>query len=130
MTLSIKILVAIGFVLSAYAYQVAERHKKHKNYKPLCDISKDISCTKAFTSSSAALLGHANSLFGMLFYAAIYLLVVYSQPTYIFYASIGAVIGCVYLGYLQYQMKNFCVVCAVVYLINILLLWFSWQLVY
>lgn len=125
MALALKILAAIGFVLSAYAYQVSQRHKKQKNYKPLCDISKNISCTRAFTSSSAALLGHANSLFGMLFYAGVYALVLYSKTEYVFYASIGAVLGCVYLGYLQYKMKNFCVVCTSVYVVNILLMWFS-----
>jgi uncharacterized membrane protein len=125
---TIRTLALIGLFLSVYAYNVKKQAEKNKNYKPLCDISKNISCTKAFTSKYVNLTPISNMVWGVLFYTIIYVLAGKSLTTYIQILAIPAVIASIYLAYVSYiKQKNFCLVCTGVYVINILILWFSFQ---
>ena len=128
----IKILAAIGFILSAYAVSVERRRSLFKNYTPFCDISRHVSCTKAFFSPSGKLVfGIPNSVIGLFFYFGVYLLALLGLPRYILYASLFSSVGTLYLAYVSYiKMKNFCIVCTAVYMVNLLLLVFSYRLVY
>ena len=119
----IQILALIGFLLSAYALYVKYRFSR-KPYKPLCDISSRISCTKAFRSKYSVFSDLPTSLFGIVFYASVFLLA--AQKELIFYLAIAALAVTIYLAYISYfKQKNFCLVCSAIYLINILLLIFS-----
>ncbi len=119
------ILAAIGLVLSAYAYYV-EKRKKDKKYKPACDINNKISCTKAFMSKYGKLFGVSNSLLGIVFYLFVILLFAFGYRNTVFYLTLFSVIGSSYLAYLQlFKVKGFCVVCSLIYLVNIFLLLFS-----
>jgi len=125
---AIPLLAGIGFFLSLYAVYVKRKASKSKNYKPICDISKNISCTKAFKSSYGRLLVLPNSVYGILFYLLIYILAISNNIDVIFYLSIFATIGSIYLAYISYiKQKNYCVVCTATYLVNILLLIFSYS---
>ena len=125
----IEILAIIGFWLSFYAYYVEKSASKNKNYKPVCDISKEISCTKAFTSKYRKLLGKSNSFFGMFFYPVVYFLFSLNFFSLVFLLSILSALGSVYPAYLSYvKLKTFCLVCTSIYLINFLLLFFSYKL--
>ena len=73
MTFGIYIISIIGFLLSTYAFFVERKIKKSNSYKPLCDISKKISCTKAFGSKSGSLTGISNSFAGIFFYLIVFL---------------------------------------------------------
>ena len=44
----ILLLAVLGFILSVYTWYI---ESKPTNYKPICDISKNISCTKAFKAA-------------------------------------------------------------------------------
>ncbi|MEK6934972.1 MAG: vitamin K epoxide reductase family protein [Nanoarchaeota archaeon] len=117
----LKILAILGFLISLYAYNV-ERKLGKKGYKAGCDIRDNISCSKAFTSKYGKLVGIPNSLVGIFFYVIIFLLSYYNM-TIIFYLAILAFLGSIYLAYISYfKLKNFCLVCSAVYLVNILLL--------
>ncbi len=124
----IEILSVIGFLLSFYAYSV-EKKLGNKNYKPVCDISRNISCTKAFSSRYGKLLGKSNSFFGMFFYLAICFLSLLNLANYIFFLSAFAVVGSFYLAYISYvKLRTFCLICTSIYLVNLLLLFFSYKL--
>ena len=43
-------LCLLGVGLSYYAYVVETNKEKDADYKPLCDLSEHVSCTKAFMS--------------------------------------------------------------------------------
>ena len=123
----IAILAIIGFLASFYAYYVGKK-LADKNYKPACDISKKISCTKAFTSKYGRLFGVSNSIFGIVFYSIIYVLFSLGLFNYVFFLSMLSVLATVYLAYLSYiKLKTFCLVCTVTYLVNILLLFSSYK---
>ena len=127
MTFGIYIISIIGFLLSTYAFFVERKIKKSNSYKPLCDISKKISCTKAFGSKYGSLAGISNSFAGIFFYLIVFFLAFFGQLNYIFYLAIISVIGSVYLAYTQItKIKSFCLVCSGIYLVNLLLLVFSY----
>ena len=126
--ISIIILSLIGLVLSAYAYSIERKLKKQEDYKAICDIHEKMSCSKAFSSKYGSLLGISNSLKGIFFYT-ILIILSFVSPKAVFYLSILSVLGTVYLAYVLYfKLKNFCVVCTLIYLVNILLLIFSYKL--
>ena len=127
MVFGIYIVPILGLLLSVYAFFVEKKIEKSKSYKPLCDISKKISCTKAFGSKYGSLAGVSNSFAGIFFYLIVVFLVFIGQLNYIFYLAIISVISSVYLAYTQItKIKSFCLVCSGIYLINLLLLIFSY----
>jgi vitamin-K-epoxide reductase (warfarin-sensitive) len=113
-------LSGLGILLSGYAIYVKLQSGK-KGYKPFCDLSQNVSCTKAFTSEYGKLLLIDNALLGLLYYILLLLLSFTSTPLYPI--TIAGAIGSLILAYLSYvQMKNFCLICTATYLINFLLL--------
>jgi vitamin-K-epoxide reductase (warfarin-sensitive) len=122
----IRIIIVIGFLLSVYAYSVECKKNKNNKYKAICDINDRMSCSKAFLSPYGKIFGVKNSLFGIVFYVILFGLSFYSL-TYVFYLSVLAVLGSIYLAYLLYfKIKSVCLVCTSIYLVNILLLIFSY----
>ena len=123
----IEVLAVIGILLSLYAFYVEIKSLKSAKYKAVCDISNKVSCSRAFSSKYGKTFGISNSIYGMVFYIIILSLAVLNQINYIFYLSLLAVIGSIYLAYLLYfKLKDFCIVCTLIYIINILLLIFSY----
>ncbi|MBS3128819.1 vitamin K epoxide reductase family protein [Candidatus Woesearchaeota archaeon] len=121
--MTIPILAIIGLLLSLYALYVKTKAEKNKKYKPLCDISENISCTKAFLSKEGSLTGFPNPLIGIFYYVIIFSLFYIKQNQIIFYFSFIAALGSLYLAYLSYiKQKNFCLVCTGIYVVNILLM--------
>ena len=124
-SISILVLGVIGFLLSWYSYY-AEKKFCRTRRKMICDINDKISCTKAFTSVYGKTFGISNSIYGMVFYLVV-LISSFYDIRYVFYLSILSVLGSIYLAYILYfKVKSFCLVCSSIYLVNILLLIFSY----
>lgn len=122
----IQLLAVLGFFAALYAYMIERKAKHLPDYKAICDIKESMSCTKAFTSSYGHLFGISNAVGGLFFYAALLLLTFLGLKEYLFYLTLISLFGTLYLAYLSYvKMKNFCVVCHIIYLINILLFIFA-----
>jgi vitamin-K-epoxide reductase (warfarin-sensitive) len=122
MTLPLTILSLLGALISFYAFLVERASRKNKNHKALCDLSKNISCTRAFSSRCGKIFKISNSLGGMIFYILILISLYTDQTQIIFYLSVLALIGSIYLAYISYiKMKNFCLVCTAIYIINLLI---------
>ena len=116
----------IGVLLSVYAAYEEFSLRNIKGHKAICDISDKISCSKAFLSEYGKLFGVSNSVFGIFFYLLIIILT-FVNLRYIFYLSLPAFFGTLYLAYISYfKLRTFCLVCTGVYLINVLLLVFSY----
>ena len=128
MATSIIILSVIGFLLSCYAYHIGKKAEQETSYKSICDIQDNMSCSKAFSSGFGKIAGFSNSIVGILFYLTIFVLVLFQNTSIIFYLSIVAVLVSLYLAYLLYfKLKNFCLICNGIYVVNILLLIFSYR---
>jgi len=129
MNLSILIAAVIGFLLSIYTIIIEYKHNNGNNYKAICDIGENSSCTKAFKSEYGKIFGVSNSYLGILFYILVFSLTLTIYSRYVFYITVLAILASVYLAYIQYvKMKNFCLVCTSIYVINILLLIFSYRI--
>ncbi len=119
----IILLALAGIVISIYAYTVEMNISKNPEYKPACDISDKISCSRVMRSGYGKLFGISNALIGVAFYAVVFVLACFSAAALIFYLSIAAVIASIGLAYISYfKVKSFCLVCTSVYVVNVLLL--------
>jgi vitamin-K-epoxide reductase (warfarin-sensitive) len=134
MALAIQITSIIGLLLSIYAYYVEIKTKQNSKYKAVCDITEGASCGKVVTSEYGKIVdGISNSVGGIGFYILVLRLTFYNLPVLItslqaiFYLSVLSVLGSIYLAYLQYfKIKSLCVVCTAIYIVNILLVVFSY----
>ena len=125
--LTIIILCILGFLFSWYSFSVEKKLEKDKNYKAVCDISEHISCTAAAKSEYSTMFGMKNSVKGMIFYPFIIVLAWFNLSDYVFYLAAASMLMTLYLMYVSYfKLKNYCLICSGVYLVNILILVFSW----
>ncbi len=124
---SLLLLSILGIILSIYATFIKLNLKKDRNYKAICDLNKNISCTKALSNKYGNLMGISNTYIGLAFYFIILILLYFEKVEVIFFLSLFAFLGSLYLAYLSYyKLKNFCLLCSAIYIINFLLLIFSY----
>jgi len=111
---------AIGTIVSIYALYVADRARHDPEYDALCDISPGISCSKVLTSEWSYLFyGMPHSIIGVLYYAAQLFILGYIPNAVLFYSCFLSVLfsaGLIYV--LAAFLKEFCMVCAAIHLIN------------
>jgi len=136
------VLSLAGLGLSLYALFVETKASKDEEYRPLCDIDDQISCSAVFTSKYARGFGQVeqllgaehplnqpNSVYGIAFYSLMLLLSFINRrfiaTMQVFFSFLACVMAC-YLGYLLYfVIKAVCVVCVATYAVNFLMLLFS-----
>lgn len=125
------ILAVIGFIISLYTYITEQKIKKDLAFKPFCDISDRISCTKPMLSPYANIFFFSNALVGVLYYVLIGVLAYLNYINLIFYAAIISCIISCFLGYLLYfKIKSLCLLCTSLYIINFLILFFAYKAMY
>mgnify|MGYP001563519763 CR=1 FL=1 len=115
----------LGFLLSLYFFYV-KTNQRNKNYKALCDISDTISCSKAAKSNYSSLFGFSNAILGVIFYPFIFALNFFNYSNYIFYLATISSLFSLYLIYISFRIKVACPVCITTYIINFLVLYFSY----
>lgn len=119
-------LAVLGFCVSTYAFYAHKRLDANANYQAVCDLSNRVSCTRTFESEYGKFLGIPIGFYGMAFYALIAFLNAYGYVDFVLILSIAAVIVSGALAYILYfKIKNICLICNSIYVINILLLIFS-----
>ena len=124
--IGVIIVAVIGLLLSLYTVYVERKLEKDKNYKAICDIGSS-SCTRVFSSKFGKTFGISNGIWGILLYIVVLVLTYLNLGDYVFYISILALIGSLYLAYtLYFRLKDFCLVCSGIYVVNLLLFIFSW----
>ncbi|MDZ4150874.1 vitamin K epoxide reductase family protein, partial [Methylicorpusculum sp.] len=84
-----------GFVVSLYAYFIEKKIAQNAAYKPFCDISATISCSKPILSSYGKLFGISNALLGVGYYFVfLVLLVLQAKITLYVLALIAFLLFC------------------------------------
>ena len=120
--IALLLLSLAGVLLSLYAFAIEKRKTSERAF---CDINRTMTCSAVLKSKYGHLLGVSNSALGIFFYLLVFFLVVYHSP-YVFYFFLLATLGSFYLGYIQiFVLRKFCVVCSMIYVINLFLLLFS-----
>lgn len=126
MVFSVLLLANIGFIISLYLYLLEQKVKRDPQYKPFCDISDRISCTKPMQSAYNSLFYLPNSVVAMLFYILIEVLAVFGPHTVLIMAALIGCIGSCTLGYVLYfRIKSLCLLCTSLYIINFFILFLS-----
>lgn len=126
MVFSVLLLANIGFIISLYLYLLEQKVKRDPRYKPFCDISDRISCTKPMQSAYTSLFYLPNSVVAMLFYILIEVLAVFGPQIVLILAALIGCIGSCILGYVLYfKIKSLCLLCTSLYIINFFILFLS-----
>jgi vitamin-K-epoxide reductase (warfarin-sensitive) len=122
MILSIALVAAIGFALSLYGYFVERKIMENPAYKPACDLSDRISCSKPILSEYGKLFFVSNTLVGMAFYGLVFVLALLGLAYPIFLLSCVSLGATLVLAYILYfKVGSFCLICHAIYLVNIVL---------
>lgn len=128
MFIIIACVALLGFLASLYIFLIEQKMKQNASYKPLCDISDKISCTKPILSEYNKIFTISNAITGMMFYAAIVVLALFNFIYPIFCLALGACAMSIYLSFIMFRkLKSICLICFSVYLINFILLVVSYQ---
>lgn len=113
----------LGFAISLYTYFVEQKLRNDSNYKPVCDLSDRISCSKVINSEYSNIFFFSNAIAGMLFYTGIVILALLGQTKLLLIASIASCLFTCYLAYLLYfKIKSYCILCTSLYVINFAIL--------
>jgi Predicted membrane protein len=119
----VVLLASLGLGISWYGYTVELKTTRDVTYKPSCDISDRISCTKAFTSPYGKLFGVSNTLVGMVFYVLVLVLAILGYTSLVRVLTVAGMMATGMFAYLLFvKVKSYCLVCAATYVVNILLL--------
>ena len=122
------ILAITGFLISTYAYITEKKLNVNPDFKPACDLSDRISCSKPLKSEYANLFYISNTMAGITFYALLAILAFFNMTAALFYAAIAACALSLYLAYLLYfKIGALCLICTSLYIVNALLLFFSYK---
>jgi len=115
----------LGFGFSAAASWVHYQILNSPTYESFCDVSATLNCTEAYTSRFGAVGGVPVALLGLLFFAAVLVLIALcaqsrqaagNLPGYIFAASTIGLAVVLYLGYASYFILHVvCLLCAGTY---------------
>ncbi len=128
MITSIAILSVIGFLLSLYGFFIERKIEQDSNYKPLCDLSDAISCSKPIVSEYGNIFIISNTVIGIFFYTLLLMLAYIESTTLIFYVSLAACLASLVLAYILFaKIKTLCLLCTGIYLVNIGLLVASYK---
>jgi len=116
-------LASLGFCISLYTYIIEKKIKETPEFKPVCDISDRISCSKPIKSSYSNIFFFSNAIVGMAFYVVVALLAILQVEWLLLLVTIGGSIVSCFLAYLLYfKVKSLCLLCTSLYIINFLLL--------
>lgn len=119
----IIIVACIGLCISLYTYSVERAIQSDVHYKPACDISDRISCTKPMQSPYANMFFISNALVGVLYYVLIMALTLLHASTLLtMAASVACVCSLVFAYILYVKVEAFCILCTSVYVINFCIL--------
>jgi vitamin-K-epoxide reductase (warfarin-sensitive) len=120
------ILAILGLLISLYIYHIERNLKKNPAYKPACNLSDKISCTKPIESKYGSFLSISNALWGIMFYSLVALLALFSAKILVLIMTLGSVAVSVFLAYTLYaKLRVVCLMCTALYIVNGLLLYAS-----
>lgn len=116
----------LGLGASAASSYVHYKLLTDPSYTSFCDVSGTVSCTQAYLSQYGSFMGVPVAVLGVVFFALVLLLAGIggrpgstareSVPAYVFALSTIGLAFVLYLGWASYfQLKAFCILCAITY---------------
>lgn len=112
----------IGLIISLYGISIERKLQKDATYKPACDISDKISCSRPFLSPYRNIFGISNVWASALYYVAIICITIMNLPRLALITACGGVmVSVVFVYILYFKIKSFCLLCTSLYVVNIAL---------
>ncbi|MDR3550476.1 MAG: vitamin K epoxide reductase family protein [Candidatus Babeliales bacterium] len=116
-------IATIGLCVSIYSYWIERKIKNEPTYKPACDLSDHVSCSKPMLSPYANIFYFSTAFTGTAYYALVLLLAYFNMVPLLLIAAIGACITSIILAYILYvKIQSLCILCTTLYIINFLIL--------
>lgn len=112
----------VGLIISLYGLYAERAMQQNALYKPACDISDRISCSKAFLSPYGTMFGISNTWVCVLYYLLMIALIFmgYDQLA-LFVSYAGVLVSAVFAYILYFKIQSLCIVCTSLYIVNIAL---------
>lgn len=130
MITSIMLLALLGLCVSVYTYLTEMKIKQDPTYKPVCDLSDRISCSKTIQSPYGKMLFVSNAIVGIAFYAGMTIASFMNAHMIILLGSISSFIVSCFLAYVLYEkVRVLCLLCMALYIINTLMLIYSFRMI-
>ncbi len=137
----LALLALIGTLISAYLlYHHVEIHSGFVREPSFCSISPDYDCDKLAKSPYSSLFGVPIASYGLVFYFGLLLIVLLSRKAgdsgyegskaaslRFFLASLTIPVTLVLAGISKLLVGTFCLMCMMLYAVNIMLFWVSWK---
>ena len=122
MIIAIITFAGLGLLVSLYGLYVERQLRKNSDYKAACDISDNVSCTRPMLSPYRNMFGISNSLVSALFYLSI-IGVAFLENLYALkiMTGLGLIVTFFFAYILYFKIKSLCLICNVLYVINIVL---------
>jgi vitamin-K-epoxide reductase (warfarin-sensitive) len=122
MMTTVIIICVVGLVISVYGIFVERKIQQDALYKPACDISDRISCSKAFLSPYGKMLGISNIWASAIYYLFIMAAAIMGYMTIVMIASAAGVLVSCYFAYILYfKVQSLCPICTSLYITNVVL---------
>ncbi|MGE0009541.1 MAG: vitamin K epoxide reductase family protein [Candidatus Babeliales bacterium] len=119
----IALLAVLGLSISLYSFWVDRKLLHDATYKPMCDLSDKVSCSKPFSTPYSEVLGISNTVISIIFYTSMFWLAMGCFSRSLFLGALISVVASIYLAYLLFfKIKSLCLICVSLYIVNILLL--------
>jgi len=118
----VVIIALIGLAISTYGIMVERNIQQSALYKPACDISSKISCSRPFLSTYNKMLGISNIWVSALYYCAIIVLTILNLQTItLLLTCAGVAVSAVFAYILYFKIQSLCLICTSLYIVNIAL---------
>ena len=121
MMISVIIIALIGLAISVYGITIEHKLQQDAQYKPACDISDTISCSRPFFSPYGKMFGISNSKISALYYCLIIIAIMNMNSTALLVTSAGVAVSVVFAYILYFKIRSLCLICTSLYIINITL---------
>jgi vitamin-K-epoxide reductase (warfarin-sensitive) len=122
MIITILIVAIIGLIISVYGIFVERQIQQDALYKPACDISDKISCSKPFLSPYSKMFGISNIWASALYYMLMIVLAQLNLATIaMIISSTGVIVSCIFAYILFFKIQSLCLICTSLYVVNIAL---------
>eukprot|EP00161_Ancyromonas_sigmoides_P026612 TRINITY_DN9287_c1_g1_i1.p1 TRINITY_DN9287_c1_g1~~TRINITY_DN9287_c1_g1_i1.p1 ORF type:complete len:156 (+),score=65.77 TRINITY_DN9287_c1_g1_i1:31-468(+) len=121
-------LCLLGLLLSIYSLYIEYQLETNPFYEAACDVASWISCTRAFKSPFAHILYYPNAAYGVGYYLILSALHRFRYYGLMYPLTLLAALASVFLLGVLLHMRDICIVCVSVHIVNFTVLHITWNL--
>ncbi len=122
MLTAIVVLSVMGIIISLYGIMVEKNIANNQQYKPSCDISDTVSCTRAFLSPYSKMFGVSIVWAALFFYSTLLAFALAECIGVVIALCIfGLAVTMAFAYVLYFKVRTVCLICTSLYIVDIAL---------